>query len=536
MMRTGKPHAAYREFLSDRGGNIAILFAFSVVVIFISVGLAVDFSRFMGAKTRTRNALDVAALATARALSVGEVPNSGNQAENYFKAMFASNVGADNFSASGYRLNSFTINTATNTVSATASYEVPLTFLRFATSKTKQTVGSRSAVKYGIGSIEVAMVLDVTGSMGGSRIAALKSAAKLGIEELLKANTGGKEYIRISLVPYSDSINAGVLARYVYPDYKEAKSDAPVYNAGLFAGTGVGYDVEAFQNPYRTDCRRSGYTFGRPYGNVRYMGDLQPARVMQAAYGGGYDRDGYNDRYDDDDHKRKRKRRICRLPSDFIVEKNGASVDDCATDRKAPKSRGRSYQYTDANPLSGMISRDSRLRKNGCTSSKIIPLTGNIRPLRKAISTLRTRGWTAGHIGLQWAWYTISHKWAKFLPSGSMPGDMGKKKDLRKYIILMTDGEFNTAYAGTSSSKVGGKKVALSKQHTAALCTAIKAAGIKIFTVGFQTPRSADVMLHGCASPKEGTVKYSYEPNNAKDLKATFKHIAGLVGKLRLAR
>ena len=68
---------------------------------------------------------------------------------------------------------------------------------------------------------------------------------------------------------------------------------------------------------------------------------------------------------------------------------------------------------------------------------------------------------------------------------------------------------------------MGCAKSTLSKNHTAALCKNIKAAGIKIFTIGFGTSSSADKMLKACASPDEGTLTYAYEPDSASELKDT---------------
>ena len=423
-------------------------------------------------------------------MSIGEVSSTGNAAENYFKAIFAANIGVDDLAASPYTVKNFTIDTTNQTVSATADYDQSLTFMRIGTSQTTQVVASQSEAIYGIGDIEVAMVLDVTGSMAGYRIEALKDAATLGITELLAPNTSTDTHVRISLVPYSDSINAGPLANYVYPDYDQAKSNAPVYDPS-YRGN---YNVKSFLESYGADC----------------------------------DYRGLNNRG-------QKKYRCDDIPDDFVVKRSGVREDNCATDRKAPRS-GRSYQYTDANPSVGMISRDSRLPIDGCTSSKLMLLSANKNNLTGRITGLSTGGCTAGHIGLQWAWYTISHKWADYVPTAAKPDDLATNDKLAKYIILMTDGAFNTAYAGTNESRVGCSEGTLSVTHTGHLCTNIKAAGIKIFTIGFGTSGSADRMLKSCASPDEGSLTYAYEPDTAEELKDTYVHIANLIQTLRLTQ
>ena len=484
-MMTGKDTPLMKRFLKDRSGNFAIAFGFCTVAIFLAIGLAVDFSRSMGEKTRINNALDAASLATARALSIGEVSETGNAAENYFKAVFAANMGIDSLAGSDYTIKNFNIDPVDQSVTAVAEYDQELTFTRVGTNQSTRTVASKSAAVYGIGDIEVAMVLDVTGSMSGSKIEALKDAAKLGVTELLAPNTADDTHVRISLVPYSDSINAGPLSKYVYPDYNQAKSNAPVYDPSYKAG----YNVEPFLESYGADC------WMKSNGHFKCVD----------------------------------------IPNDFVVKANGKPQDKCATDRKAPFS-GPSYQYTDANPSQGMISRDSRLPKNGCTSSKLITLTDKKSKLNSAINGLSTGGCTAGHIGLQWAWYTISHNWADYHSKDSKPDDFATNDKLAKYIILMTDGAFNTAYAGSNDDDVECSEGTLSVAHTAQLCTNIKASGIKIFTIGFATSNSADAMLQACASPDEGTLTYAYEPNTAAELEDTYSHIANLIQSLRLTQ
>ena len=194
-------------------------------------------------------------------------------------------------------------------------------------------------------------MLDTTGSMGGSKIDALRDAAILGIEELLSVNTEADEKIRISLVPYAYAVNAGPLADYVFPDFEYYRTQAPAFSQDLYASTGVGYDVDAF---------------------METMTDVQDA---------GYDYDSSPD-------------------------------DDCGTDRKRPIS-GTNYQATGSGPGDGMISRDPRLPDGKCPDLPLMLLTSDETALKNHAAALPASGWTAGHIGLQWAYYTISHEWGR---------------------------------------------------------------------------------------------------------------------------
>lgn len=442
------PHRSknpFSRFFLNKYGNFTIKFALGMTVIFMAAGLAVDYSMSLGTKTRINNALDAATLATARALASGEFDTGGTHALDYFKAVFAANVGDDAFDSSTYTVEHFTIDAKAQTVSGEISTDQWLTLSQIGTGRTTQTVASSSTAGYGVRAIEVAMVLDLSSSMKGSKLSALKTAAKDSIETFLSANTNSRTNVRISLIPYSSAVNVGsFLARYVYADYSEATSNAPTYDAS-------------------------------------------------------------------DD---------------------GTNVDNCSTDRKAPSS-GTSYRFTDANPSFGMISRDSRLEDDKCLTAELVPLSSNESSLVKTIKNYRVDSGTAGQIGLQWAWYTISHNWANYLPNGSEPGVLSTDSDLAKYIILMTDGQFNKAYAGNSDSSEISSSIALATANS--LCTAIKSDGIIIFSIGFKLDKiDAKEMLKSCATPDRDDVTYFYEPDTNNELLAAYSNIVQTIQRLNL--
>ena len=466
-MSTGKLKTLCAKFRRDEKGNFLMIFAFATAVIFLSAGLAVEYSQAINIKTRVTNALDAATLATARAISIGDITEA--EGEAYLKDVFMANIGIDALEGSRYTVKNIVINTVSQTVSAQATYDQDLDFISVGKAAKSQDVASMSAATYGLADIEVAMVLDTTGSMGGAKIQALRDAATLGVEELLSVNSPGDEKVRISLVPYAYAVNTGPLAKYVYPDFEYRRSNAPKFNAELYASTGTGYVMSDF------------------------------LANNQTLVDGGYAFDNDPD-------------------------------DDCGTDRKRPLS-GTSYQISDANPSYGMISRDPRLPNGMCPSVALMLLTSDETALKNRIAELPASGYTAGHIGLQWAYYTISHKWADYMPSGSKPGDMSDpNNEISKYIILMTDGEFNTAYADVdrygynwSAGNYGTK----STTFTGNMCTDVKNNGIKIFTIGFQlTNATAISMLQSCATPDQGDITFHYAPDTADELKDAYEQIA----------
>src|SRR5690348_8268298 len=79
-----------RAFCSDKGGNIAVIFALASIPIVTGIGAAVDYSRASAIKTSVQAALDAAVLAGARDASSGWATIAAN--------VFKSNLSAKSIS------------------------------------------------------------------------------------------------------------------------------------------------------------------------------------------------------------------------------------------------------------------------------------------------------------------------------------------------------------------------------------------------------------------------------------------------------
>ena len=493
----------FSRLMKDKSGNFVMIFGLSVALIFFAVGLAVDYSASLLNKTRVNNALDAATIATARAIAAGDVdPAVSNEAENYLRAIFAANLGVNDLDASKYSVSDIVVNTRNQEVTAKASVNQKLYLAQVGLDKDSINVASSSGVSYGISEVEVAMVLDVTGSMKGARLTSLKNAAQDAIATLLAVNTPSDINMRISIVPYAIGVNVGTdLVDYVYADHFSAKSDAPIYDTSKYSATNkANYDVADFQGGY-SPCS-----------------NWDPAWKWKTYFYDGSSDDCWP----------------------FVTESSDYSnSDSCASERKAPVSSGRTnYQYTDENPSVGMISRDARLNENWCPSSPIVLLSDSETDLDNAVLGFSANGWTAGHIGLQWGWYTISHKWADYFPSGSKPGDhKDPDKELSKFIIMMTDGVFNTAYSGVDSyGFYSGSQSTTAYDHFESLCTAIKNDGITIFSIGYGLTdgSTAEEELDDCATDDTKLTQYFYDADTSTELAAAFEAIANTIQSLRL--
>ena len=154
---------------ADRRGAVAPLYALLVVPLVISVGAGVDLSREVSARNNLQDATDSAGLA------MGRLPSSTDPATLQTKA--GQWVVAD---ATDKALGPITVtaSAASGIVDIDATSTVTTSIMGMLGVKT-MPVHAHSTAKYGIGHVEVALVLDNTGSMADdNKLTSLISAAK----------------------------------------------------------------------------------------------------------------------------------------------------------------------------------------------------------------------------------------------------------------------------------------------------------------------------------------------------------------------
>lgn len=398
---------ALTGFCKNQDGAFLPMFGIAAFAIILSAGVAVDYSRMVNTRSRIFSAVDSAVLAAGNSMVKGV--SSKAKVRDVFDSFIKSNLSASAGFDGSYKVDSFTVNINDGSVDAVISAEVPM-YLTAIAGYESFPVSAHSKVVFSTSGIEVAMMLDVTGSMSGSKITAMKKAAKSAIDLLMPKNDkSGK--VRIGLVPYSSAVNA----------------------------------------------------------------------------------------------------------TSYYAKKvtNGAS-NKCVTERA---------DNTDAVPNgSNVIENNSGY----CPDSKIIPLTTKRRKLKNSVSKYKASGGTAGHIGIAWTYYMLSEKWQSVWKKDAKPSNYDS--NVKKFAILMTDGEFNTYY-------LGGNQGQKSNDTAKSLCSNMKlpkkgANGIKVYSVAFQAPPSAKKTLQNCSSGAD----YYFDANSDAELVAAFKKIAENIQKLRLAQ
>ena len=187
----------------DKRGNVAVLFALALVPILVVVGAAVDLSRQVNADRHLQSAIDAASLAGARAMEDSSVSDADIRqiALNSLDANLTS--AHDDVVCSNSQV---AIDRSAGTVRVTSDCTMA-TLIGGTITPHSMAVANGATSKANVTKLDLALMLDVSGSMRGTKLADLKTAAITAANTLIDSSTGDR--VRISFVSYSTSVNAG---------------------------------------------------------------------------------------------------------------------------------------------------------------------------------------------------------------------------------------------------------------------------------------------------------------------------------------
>lgn len=203
------------HFARARDGAVAVIFGLSALVLFIAIGITLDASRAYNISNHVQNALDAAALAGARRLSLDEATD--NDVRDTSLAYFAAQQSQFKINGAVVTTPVVSIDRPSSSVAMTADISMssiagPLSGLLSTIEFTERT----SAV-YLAKRVELALVLDITGSMcqpnpspctSGPKFDGLKSAVQ-DLVATLSNTTTSSGLVRVGVVPYSAAVNVG---------------------------------------------------------------------------------------------------------------------------------------------------------------------------------------------------------------------------------------------------------------------------------------------------------------------------------------
>jgi Flp pilus assembly protein TadG len=200
---------AIGRFRRNEDGTTAIIFGFTVILMFFCVGMAIDLGRAYHAASKAASSLDAAVLAAGREMQIDSSKTDAELtavAQAYFDTnIIKAGVGYTTFTPVG-----LSVNRNTATIVGNVSAIVNTAFVRIAGPSFQQIpLAKTSTATYSLRDIEMGMALDITGSMSGTKIADLKVAAKDLIDILMPdSGTPGRK-VRIGFAPYAGSVRPG---------------------------------------------------------------------------------------------------------------------------------------------------------------------------------------------------------------------------------------------------------------------------------------------------------------------------------------
>lgn len=240
--KLGSRASAYRD---DTDGSILPIFGVMSVLLIVIAGAGVDYSRAVNERTRLSASLDAAVLTVASKLS-SSVMTDG-EISTLLKEIFKENLkGVENVDAALANL-TYSLDRDLGIIEANSLIPIPTNFISLGGIGPKSfDVGVGATANYSQYDVELALIVDVTGSMSGD-MTALKEASIGLIDTLIPAGTKPDDSkVRISLIPYSEGVNLGTYATTVT---NGVSSRCVTERAGVNQFTDARYDY----NPDRPD-------------------------------------------------------------------------------------------------------------------------------------------------------------------------------------------------------------------------------------------------------------------------------------------
>lgn len=221
-MKRAKAPFLLSVFWRDRRGNFAIMTAFMMFVLIVVGGMGVDYSRAQMAKSRLQFAVDSGGLA------IGQIFRTYDDPAQAVVDFIESNIEGSVIDPSTLEIDTTIEDTPTSrqvNITAKASVETLFTHF-FGVEKYDVTAETETYEAYQ--ELEVSIVLDISGSMAGSKLTELRNAAKLFVDTLLETEED-QEYRVISVIPYGGGVQfPDDFARFLKPQYE------PTYWNGCF--------------------------------------------------------------------------------------------------------------------------------------------------------------------------------------------------------------------------------------------------------------------------------------------------------------
>lgn len=559
----------FAQFLRDRRANVAITFAVSLLPLLAFVGAAIDYSRAGSIKASMQGAMDAASLSAAKNASTMTAAQLQTTTTNIFLANF-NRPEAQNVSITA------TYTQSSGLLSVNGTVTVPMYFWKFLGLKNVVLNVSTQVTAAGQEGVELALVLDNTGSMvcgdagyttgsctqGTSHLSSLQTASKDIVQTLFNGATD-KTKMKIAVVPFVTTANPGSKVANNYVPSMTDVNGNKLYND---SGKTPTYDPNTANTTNWKGCVvesktmvTAGYDTTEPAGG--WTGPWVPYYWPSAG--------DYND-----------STKSTNSPSNGY---SGIPDYNSWMTGKVGSNPNVNVAYANGGDLSSACFPNSHGPNNGCPTP-ITELSTDLTTVTNSINALQP--WCASgtmiHLGLMWGWRALSPNppfsdgqpynatgWIKVVvlvtdgeselvpdcdnPNGQMDcsndalgsnfpsGPPGLNPPQTQ---LTGEGRVPDGLLGTPNSiyNSGSKTGALTtmRSRLATVCTNMKNKGIIIYTVGYgpAAANGADAStLQACAGGGSGssTGQYFSAPSGAS-LDTVFQSIATSIGHLHISK
>lgn len=479
------------QFLGDRQGSYAPLFAVALVPIMGATAASVEYSTVLQTRAYLQHALDAAALATAKELAV-----SGDETylETYSRDFFDANLSDDlDPTKITYTFAYDSANTGANQITLSARYDYD-TYMAGVIGVDRIDLDVAATVAAGNRTVEVAIVVDNSGSMntttGGTsqtRMDAAKIAATNLINSLhtVAALSNKPDPVKVAIIPFAGSVNVG--AKYRGADWLDMNGWSSTHHEN-FDWLGTSTDGDPWPNAYASgDGWRSPTTTTTsvgpnppdplPSGITSYDStwltrwtlfdalsedwagcvemragayhatddapdDLTPDTLFVPMFAPD-ESDYLSD--EDRDYKNNYLNDFRRSGTDVTPTSSNAYNYTNQYDREMWAAKYNASAIWDSSEINGSLrnhlmgsnrSRDygDHGPNQGCTSQPLQELTADATTATNAVASMEGAGFTNIQSGLVWGWHTLSST------SPFTEGRAYTVPENDKYIILLTDG------------------------------------------------------------------------------------------------
>lgn len=539
-----------RRFAGDARGNVAVVATIAALPLMVGAGIAIDYARVARSQSALQVAVDAATLAAASSdkLSMAGLNAAQKTARKNEIADLARSFVKSNYSDEGVDT-VIDVTVTETTVSVQGTQAFPTTLMSLAGINTVD-IAARAEVNLQGGiaeNIEIVLVMDITGSMKGTKIADAKSAAKALIQKVLDDKTSDDK-VRFALVPFSGSVNVGA----------DKLNSGWIDTTGKAAVSKVNFTDATYHNmkgwnelKYRNS---SGQSVQLPW-NGCVEARLGALATNDTAPSSATSNTLFTPYFAPDE------------PNYSNSDYSNSYVDDGVTGTDTARLKNQ------AKYKNKILNRSSL---NGpwknCAVSPIIPLTKDRADVEDGIDDMVAEGSTNLVEGIMWGWRTLSPE------APYTEGKSFEDKEWRKVVVLMTDGENDVgtnqswsmppAATGTLYTAFGYSKVALAKNRfgtdvqsqargkvDAAFQTACanlkaftkmrenkagqKLPSLEVYTIGFQVKTEWEQPLRDCASDPElngGKYQYYVKADNKQELEGAFEAIGARLKSMYLSK